>query len=83
MTPPDEVTENIFVMDETARKAHGIDSLPGSLEEAIHAMEADQLILDTLGEHVVANYLAGKRREWDEYRTRVSSWEREKYIINY
>ena len=83
MTPPDEVTENIFVMDETARKAHGIDSLPGSLEEAIHAMEADQLILDTLGEHVVANYLDGKRREWDEYRTRVSSWEREKYIINY
>ena len=83
MTPPDEVTENIFVMDEAARKAHGIDSLPGSLEEAIHAMEADQLILDTLGEHVVANYLDGKRREWDEYRTRVSSWEREKYIINY
>ncbi len=40
-------------------------------------------ILDTLGEHVVANYLDGKRREWDEYRTRVSSWEREKYIINY
>ena len=70
-------------MDEAARKAHGIDSLPGSLEEAIHAMEADQLILDTLGEHVVANYLDGKRREWDEYRTRVSSWEREKYIINY
>ena len=83
MTPPDEVTENIFVMDEAARKAHGIDSLPGSLEEAIHAMEADQLILDTLGEHVVTNYLDGKRREWDEYRTRVSSWEREKYIINY
>ena len=24
-----------------------------------------------------------KKKEWDEYRTRVSSWEREKYIINY
>ena len=83
MTPPAEITENIYAMDDAARKAHGIDSLPGSLEEAIHAMEADQLILDTLGEHVVANYLDGKRREWDEYRTRVSSWEREKYIINY
>ena len=46
-------------------------------------LEADQLILDTLGEHVAANYLTGKWREWDEYRTRVSSWEREKYIINY
>ena len=83
LTPPPEVTENIFVMDEAARQAHGIDSLPGSLEEAIRALEADPLILDTLGEHVAANYIEGKKKEWDEYRTRVSSWEREKYIINY
>ena len=54
-----------------------------SLEEAIHALEADPLVLDTLGEHVAANYIEGKRKEWEEYRTRVSSWEREKYIINY
>ena len=83
MTPPAEITENIYAMDDAARKAHGIESLPGSLEEALHALEDDQLILDALGEHVAANYLAGKWREWDEYRTRVSSWEREKYIINY
>ena len=83
MNPPAEITENIYAMDDAARKAHGIESLPGSLEEALHAMEDDQLILDALGEHVAANYLAGKWREWDEYRTRVSSWEREKYIINY
>ena len=31
---PAEVTENIFDMDAAARKAHGIDSLPDSLEEA-------------------------------------------------
>ena len=83
MTPPPEVVENIYAMDSAARKAHGIYNLPGSLEEAIWELEGDQLILDTLGEHVAANYLAGKRREWEEYRTRVSSWEREKYIINY
>ncbi len=83
LVPPAEVTENIFVMDEAARKAHGIDSLPGSLEEAIQALKADPLILDTLGEHIAENYIAGKEKEWDEYRTRVSSWEREKYIINY
>ena len=70
-------------MDAAARKANGIQSLPGALEEALRALEADQLILDTLGEHVAANYLTGKWREWDEFRTRVSSWEREKYIINY
>ena len=70
-------------MDDATRKSHGIDSLPGSLEEAIRALEEDQLILDTLGSHVAHNYLEGKKKEWEEYRTRVSSWEREKYIINY
>ena len=83
MTPPAEITENIYAMDDAARAARGIASLPGSLEEAIRALEADQLILDTLGEHVAANYIEGKKKEWEEYRTRVSSWEREKYIINY
>ena len=65
--------------DKTTKKGQSA----GSLEEAICALEADPLILDTLGEHVAANYIAGKKKEWDEYRTRVSSWEREKYIINY
>ena len=83
MTPPDEVTENIFAMDQATREANGIESLPGSLEEALHALQKDQLILDTLGEHVAENFIHGKEKEWDEYRTRVSSWERDKYIINY
>ena len=83
MTPPAEITENIYAMDDAARAARGIASLPGSLEEAIWELEGDQLILDTLGEHVAANYIEGKKKEWEEYRTRVSSWEREKYIINY
>ena len=83
LVPPAEITENIFAMDQAARDARGIDSLPGSLEEAVKAMQEDSLILDALGAHVAENYIEGKRKEWDEYRTRVSSWEREKYIINY
>ena len=83
MIPPSEITDNIFKMDAATREANGIESLPGSLEEAILAMKADQLVLDTIGPHIAENYVEGKEKEWDEYRTRVSSWEREKYIINY
>ncbi len=83
MTPPAEVTENIFHMDEDAREKAGIDSLPASLEEAIALMEDSELVKATLGDHVMENYVAGKKVEWDEYRTRVSSWELEKYMINY
>ena len=83
MTPPAEITDNIYEMNQVERADRGIDSLPGSLEEALAALKEDQLILDTLGEHVIGQYIAGKEKEWDEYRTRVSSWERDKYIIAY
>lgn len=83
MTPPPEIVENIYEMDEETRAIHHIDSLPGSLDEALEELEKDALILDVLGEHVATNYIEGKRKEWDEYRTRVSSWETEKYLTVY
>lgn len=83
LTPPAEITENIFTMDAAARERNGIASLPGSLEEAISALKNDELIKDTLGEHVMAQYISGKEAEWNEYRTRVSNWEIDKYFIAY
>ena len=83
MTPPPEVTENIFAMTPATRKRRGVEALPGSLEEALIAMKKDKLVMAALGQHVTRQYIAGKEAEWDEYRTRVSSWERDKYIINY
>ena len=70
-------------MDDAARAAHGIDSLPGSLIEAVGALEADALLCDALGEHVRANYVAGKRAEWDAYRTAVTDWEIKRYSLLY
>lgn len=81
MTPPPEITDNIYAMNHETRAARGITSLPGSLEEAVKAMEGDALVLETLGPHVAKNYIEGKYKEWEEYRIRVSSWEREKYIV--
>ena len=83
LTPPAEITENIFAMDAKTRKAKGIESLPASLAEAVDALEADALICQTLGEHVTSQYVAGKRREWDAFRTHVTNWEVEQYIVTY
>ena len=83
MTPPDEITDNIFAMDKATRKANGIDSLPGSLEEALDELEKDEVIKATLGDHLLTQYLEGKRAEWDEYRTQVSQWELDKYMVNF
>ncbi len=83
LTPPDEITENIFAMDEATRDAKGIKSLPGSLKDAVDALKADELICEALGDHVVSHYTEGKYAEWDAYRTHVSNWEISKYLITY
>ena len=83
LTPPAEITENIFSMDCAAREQQGIDSLPGSLEEAINELRKDELMRETLGEHVFTQYILGKEAEWDEYRVQVSNWELDKYFVTY
>ncbi|MBQ3160061.1 MAG: type I glutamate--ammonia ligase, partial [Clostridia bacterium] len=76
-------TENIYTMTDRERKAHGIASLPGNLLEAVELLEQDRLIIDALGEHVFKSFVSGKRAEWDEYRTRVTDWETQRYMIVY
>lgn len=83
LVPPDEVTANIFSMDKQEREANGIDSLPGTLFEALEFMEKDPIVKDILGDHAYSSFVEGKTREWDEYRTQVSSWEIDKYMVMY
>jgi glutamine synthetase len=80
LTPPDEITENIFAMDAETRLRHGIDNLPGDLSAAVDALCADKLMRDTLGAHAFGRYVAGKRKEWDEYRKQVTDWEIARYM---
>ena len=74
---------NIFEMTAAEREAAGIESLPGSLREALDYMEKDPLLRETLGEHVYTNYLRAKELEWDEYRTQVHEWEIKRYLQIY
>ena len=80
---PEAVNDNIFAMDPATRAGRGIESLPGTLQDALEALKADPLILDTLGEHVASAYIEGKTQEWDAYRTNVSQWELENYLARY
>ena len=83
LTPPDEIAENIFKMDQKTREAKGIGSLPGSLIEAVACFENDPLMTATMGAHVTTQYVAGKEKEWDDYRTHVTDWEVAKYLVTY
>lgn len=74
------VEENIFTMTDKKRASLDIDSLPDSLENAIRAMEGSELVRETLGDHTYYSLLANKKVEWDEYRTKVTDHEIEKYL---
>ena len=72
--------DDVWGLTSAERRALGMDPLPGSLNQAITAMEKSELIAETLGEHVFDFFLRNKRAEWEEYRKQVTSWELDRYL---
>src|SRR5499427_5978547 len=77
---PPEATDNIYELSDAERLAEGITSLPGSLRDALDAMERSELVADALGEHVFENFLVNKRREWADYKADVTPFEIARYL---
>ncbi|HLN62216.1 MAG TPA: type I glutamate--ammonia ligase [Symbiobacteriaceae bacterium] len=80
MTAPPPVNRNVYLMSAEERRAEGIDSLPGSLRDALRELEADDVIRDALGPHIFANFMEAKLIEWDIYRSQVHQWELDQYL---
>lgn len=74
------IEENIFEMSEAEKTKLKIDTLPGSLRDAIQLAENSKLVKETLGEHVFGKLIANKKIEWDRYRVHVSQLEVENYL---
>ncbi|MDF2590357.1 MAG: glutamine synthetase [Anaerocolumna sp.] len=80
LTPPDSVDLNIFTMTTEEKLEKGVRSLPGSLNEAIEALEKSDLVKGVLGDHTLEKYLEAKKAEWKEYSIQVSKWEMDQYL---
>jgi glutamine synthetase len=70
-------------MSEAERLAKGVENLPGSLEEALAEMSRSELVKAVLGDHVYSKYMEAKRAEWDAFRTTVTEWELDRYLLLY
>ena len=81
--PGPPVNKNIYQMSHRERRHLRIDDLPASLSDALDELEKDELIRDTLGEHIFQHFVEAKRKEWDDYTRHVSSWETERYLRVY
>ncbi|OFW65397.1 MAG: glutamine synthetase [Actinobacteria bacterium RBG_16_68_21] len=77
---PPEVTSNVAGLSSEELTAAGIRRIPGSLTEALDAMENSELVAGALGEHLFEWFLRNKRAEWDRYQRHVSRYEIEEYL---
>ncbi|MFZ1043010.1 MAG: type I glutamate--ammonia ligase [Anaerolineales bacterium] len=77
----DATEENIYLLDKPNYSSK--DILPTSLDEALNAMEKDEVVRDALGAHTHEVFINAKRLEWEDYRLEVTEWELEKYLPNY
>ncbi len=81
--PPEQTKSSIFEMTHEERSCSGIFSLPGSLAEALSEFEKNPLAREVLGDHIFSRYVEAKQKEWDEYRTKISQWELDTYLLRY
>ncbi|MBM7600965.1 glutamine synthetase [Virgibacillus halotolerans] len=83
LIPPVPVDLNIYEMDKKEREEHGIEDLPATLMEALVELQNNDLIIESLGDHLYEHFIEAKTIEWDMFRTTVHPWEREQYLTSY
>lgn len=76
-SPGDRIDENLF-----ARGAEfpNLDTLPTNLFEALSALKADDLLMNTIGELGTKTFFEFKNKEWNSFCSKVTDWELEQYI---
>ncbi len=73
---------NVPALAAEERARLGIETLPGSLYEAIEEAERSTVVREALGEHVHESLIKNKRIEWDAFRAHVTDFELKRYLPN-
>ncbi|MFO8192075.1 MAG: type I glutamate--ammonia ligase [Bacillota bacterium] len=81
--PPEPINLNIYELSDDEKIDHNIESLPGTLHEAILELDNDMIIREALGEHIYDRFRYGRVKEWLEYRIQVHNWEIEHYLARF
>ncbi len=80
---PEPIEEDLFEFTDEMMARHGVGVLPGSLHQALEALEADEVVREALGPHIYERFHEAKIMEWREFRQNVTSWEIERYLSVY
>ena len=83
MVAPAPIDRNVYKMTADELVNGGIDKLPNSLSRALDELELDEVVQESLGAHITANFLSSKRIEFQEYLHQVTDWELNTYLEQY
>lgn len=81
MTAPEPLNEiNVYRLTREERMKRNIGELPGSLAEALNLLDEDQVLKDALGPSAYESFARAKWAEVEDYRTKVTDWELDRYL---
>ncbi len=80
LVPPPAVNEDVYHFDQCDLDERAIGTLPGTLAEALDALEEDEVIQEALGPAITDVFMRAKQAEWGAYRIQVTDWELERYL---
>jgi glutamine synthetase len=83
LEPPEAIEVDPATIDELERRRRGISRLPATQEQALDALEADDLLAGALGESLLRSYLAVRRSEWQVYSAEDEAFEQAGHFLKY
>jgi len=76
----DSIKKNLFKMSPLELKRYNITNLPENLKEAVEEFSTSSLMKEAIGEFLFGKLIEAKTAEWNEYKTKVTAFELEKYL---
>jgi glutamine synthetase len=83
LEPPESVEVDPATIEEQEREAKGIVRLPATQEEALDALERDDVLISALGPVLAESYLAVRRSEWEAYSAGDEAFEQQGHFLKY
>lgn len=78
--PGDPLREDMYELTPEEKKKYGVGELPTTLRDAIDHLTTDEVLQETLGDHIYEAFISLKIDEWNQYCLYVTPWEIMKYL---